>query len=110
MLTAYHTVFFVIRDTSGLGYGRGGNTGGKFADSRDLGRGSSERWRRDDDGKAPPAARPGMPAGRRSQKDSDHLPEWATDESAVTSGGEAGGSFDDSGKFRAEQNRLNGVR
>jgi hypothetical protein len=51
-----------------------------------------------------------MPAGRRSQKDSDHLPEWATDESAVTSGGEAGGSFDDSGKFRAEQNRLNGVR
>lgn len=88
---------------SGPVYGRGG----KYGDSREMGRGgggSSERWRRDDD-KTPPVvvSRPGGGplAGRRMRN--DHLPEWAMEEAA-------GGSFDDSGKFRAEQNRLNGTR
>ena len=95
-----------------LGYGRGGSAG-KFGDGREMGRGggSSDRWRRDDD-KAPPVAlsRPGVGplAGRRMR--SDNLPEWATEEPVGVAVEGAAGSFDDSGKFRAEQNRLNGVR
>ncbi len=81
-----------------------------------MGRGSSERWRRDDEGQAPPppagmAARSALLSVRRGRSNNaDHLPEWATDEAPETGGGEAGGTFDESGKFRAEQNKLNGVR
>jgi hypothetical protein len=77
-------------------YGRGG---GKLG-----GGGSSDRWRRDDD-KTPPVTvnRPGGgPLAARRMRP-DHLPEWATEETA-------GGSFDESGKFRPEENRRNGVR
>ena len=102
---------FIFRDASGSNYGRGG----KFSDNRDLGRGNNERWRRDDEGKAPPiVSRSGLLLGRRGRQDTDHLPEWAVEESMETGGGGGGGetpgTFDDSGKFRAEQNRLNGVR
>ena len=56
-------------------------------------RSSGDRWRKDDDDQFQ-NARPG--AVRRRQE-SDHLPEWAIDDPTE------GGTFDDSGKFKAEQ-------
>ena len=67
----------------------------------------NDRWKRDDEPRGGfSQTRGGASFGRqKSQRheNSDHLPEWATDDPSE------GGSFDTEGKFRAEQQQRNGA-
>ena len=64
---------------------------------------TNDRWRRDDEPRGGFSQRGGHGFGRqRSKNDSDHLPEWATDDPSE------GGTFDTEGKFRADQQK-NGI-
>jgi len=95
--------------SQGQGWRSGGDRENNYARSKYGEGGSSsssrpgaDRWRRDGEDARGGGQRGGSSISRQRSRNDDHLPEWATDDPSE------GGTFDNDGKFRADQLR-NGV-